>query len=574
LIVYAAAPWLLGWICRLSGEEPFTARPRWPARVLALGLLVALTGAFVPAVLLVVPVLAIGLVVGSLLVGRPRPGVWALAGAGGATLIAIVLLLPWAVDALGSRTSLFGLSLGPPGRLGLGDVLRFHTGRVGGTALTWGFLVAAALPLLIGRSWRLAWAARLWGVALVCWGLIWAAGRGWLPVPVQSPELLLAPAAAALALSTGLGAIAFEIDLPGYRFGWRQLACGVAAASLFFGSLAVVGAAGNGRWHLPQRGVADPFAFLSASTQAGAFRVLWVGDPRALPLGSWRLADGVGYATSAEGGAGVADTWAPADSGATPRLAEALRLAEGGRTASMGHLLAPTAVRYIVLPSMMAPSDAHPSPVPVPGALLSALSRQIDLRTVPTDASLTVYENAAWVPGRAVLTSPATQASRENSARAIASTDLAGGRPALPEGSFDHFTGQLPAGATVLAASTDSDHWQLSAGGLAAHRQPAFGSAMVFSVSGQGGKASLRFVTPVGRRLILLLQTALWLAAAGLVIADRRFRQPGREVEGELSVPAGWLEDESLQPVLASGERRRIRRVAEPGGVDRDELWS
>ncbi len=574
LIVYAAAPWLLAWLCRLTGEEPFVARPRWPARVVALGLLVALTGAFVPAILVVVPLLGIGLAAGSLLARRLRPGLWALAGAAGATLVATVLLLPWAVDALGSRTSLFGVSLGTAGRLGLGDVLRFHTGRVGGTALTWGFLVAAALPLLIGRSWRLAWAARLWCVALVCWGVIWAAGRGWLPGPVQSPEVLLAPAAAALALSTGLGAVAFELDLPGYRFGWRQLACGVAAAAVFVGSLAAVGAAGGGRWRLPQQGVADPLAFVSSSRPQGAFRVLWVGDPGALPLGSWRLADGVGYATSVDGEPNVADTWAPADDGATPRLAEALRLAEGGQTTSVGHLLAPMAVRYIVLPSMTAPSDAHSSPVPVPGAILSGLSRQVDLRTVSTDSSVTVYENAAWAPGRAVLTPQVAAASQSQSARAVSSTELTGSQPVLAAGSFDHFTGRLPADARVLVAGTDSDHWQLSAGGRSASRRPAFGTAMLFSVAGQGGKASLRFGTPVGRRLVLLLQVALWLVAVGLVITDRRRRQPGDEPESELSVPAGWLDDVTLQPVLATSGRRRTRRVAEPVGVDSDELWS
>jgi hypothetical protein len=270
----------------------------------------------------------------------------------------------------------------------------------------------------------------------------------------------------------------------------------------------------------------------------------------------------------------VADTWAPADNGATPRLAGALRLAEGGQTTSVGHLLAPMAVRYIVLPSMTAPSDARSSPVPVPGAILSALSRQIDLRTVPTDASLTVYENAAWAPGRALLTRPAARASQSPSARAVSSTELASSQPALPAGSFDHFTGRLPGRAPVLVANTDSDHWRLSAGGRAASRSTAFGAAMLFTVAGQGGKASLRFGTPFGRRFVLLLQIALWVAALGLVITDRRRRQPAEEPESELSVPAGWLDDVTLQPVLATSDRRRTRRVAEPVGVDSDELWS
>jgi hypothetical protein len=97
---------------------------------------------------------------------------------------------------------------------------------------------------------------------------------------------------------------------------------------------------------------------------------------------------------------------------------------------------------------------------------------------------------------------------------------------------------------------------------------------MLFSVAGRGGKASLRFGTPVGRRFVLLLQVALWLVAVGLVITDRRRRQSRDEPESALSVPAGWLDDVTLQPVLATSGRRRNRRVAEPVGVDGDELWS
>ncbi|HSS11784.1 MAG TPA: hypothetical protein VLL25_17990, partial [Acidimicrobiales bacterium] len=573
LVVYAAAPWLLSWLCRLGNEEPFVARPRWPVRVVGLGLLVALTGAFVPAVLIIVPLLGVGLAAGSALAGRPGPGLRTLAGAVAASAIAIVLLLPWSVDVLGSRTALFGVKLGSAGRLGLGDVLRFHTGRVGGTALTWGFIIAAALPLLIGRSWRLAWAARFWCVALVCWGGTWAASRGWLPIPLPSPEALLAPAAAALALSAGLGAVAFEVDLPGYRFGWRQLACGMAAVGVFFGSLAVLGAAGGGRWHLPQRGVADPLAFLSGQHSEGSFRVLWVGDPRALPLGSWRLQDGVGYATSFDGAPDVTDLWAPRRAGATPRLASDLKLAQGRQTTNLGHLLAPMAVRYIVVPSRTGPTDAQSAPVPLPTGVLAALGQQVDLRTVPTDASLTVYENAAWAPARAILPPQAVEASRSGSPEASQSAYLAGARPVLLNGRFDHFTGPLPGGSEVLVSNTDSGHWRLSVGGQSATRRPAFGWAMAFAVPEQGGKASLRFNTPVGRILVIFFETALWLVALGLVIIDRRRRLPVSPGDGDLSVPTRWLEDAERAPVAVGPERHRPRRVAEPVGVDSDEVW-
>ena len=49
-------------------------------------------------------------------------------------------------------------------------LLRFEVGPLGGAPLGWCFLVAAALPLLIGRAERHAWAVRGWTLAVVSFG--------------------------------------------------------------------------------------------------------------------------------------------------------------------------------------------------------------------------------------------------------------------------------------------------------------------------------------------------------------------------------------------------------------------
>jgi len=124
LIAYAAAPWVLLLLCRLGTETPFVSKRQWPVGVILLGLLVALSAAFVPAFLLVVPLIGGGLLVGSVLTGRPAPGLAALAGSIAASLVAVVLLLPSSIDTLGSRTATFGVRLGASGHLRLADVLR------------------------------------------------------------------------------------------------------------------------------------------------------------------------------------------------------------------------------------------------------------------------------------------------------------------------------------------------------------------------------------------------------------------------------------------------------------------
>src|SRR5262249_46044840 len=149
--------------------------------VLPLGILLAVVAAFSPAALLVVLVVGVGVVLGSLLVGAAKDSLRAVVAAAGGAVLAAILLFPWGFDLLlpGGEWSSFTAVARPLSRaLSLGDVLRFDTGPIGAAPLGWGFLVAATLPLLIGKEWRLAWGARLWSVAIVCWGIAWACGRG------------------------------------------------------------------------------------------------------------------------------------------------------------------------------------------------------------------------------------------------------------------------------------------------------------------------------------------------------------------------------------------------------------
>lgn len=580
LVSYAVAPWILAGLCRLGGDAPFVALPRRPARVIGLGLLVALAAAFAPALLVVVPLIGAGLAAGSALAGRPVAGLRALAASVGATIVAVVLLFPWAFNVLRSRTSLFGVPLSAAGAPRLADVMRFHTGPVGGGGLGWGLLVAAALPLLFGRSWRLAWATRMWGVALCCWLLVWAAGRGFVPVPMADPEVFLAPAAAALAMSVGLGALAFRLDLPGYRLGWRQLASMAAAAGLGLGALPMLGAAAGGRWNLPRQDLGTSLSVAAGS----AYRVLWIGDPRALPLGSWQYESGVGYATSDNGPPDVTELWPPTSAGASPLLATDVHLAASRLTTRLGHLLAPMAVRYIVVPAQTAAVGAGGAPVPVPGDVVAGLDQQTDLKARPADEALRVYENAAWVPHRALLSPAAADAAvAANSSAASQSVELAGSPPVLSATSADSFSGALPGVGPVLVGNTYQSGWHLSVAGHPASRQRAFGWAMVFPAPPQavsGGKASLHFVTPIAGRGLLVLEVALWLVAIGALIGDRRRRRASRAsggVEPSRGDAAGLAPDEAPLALDLSGGvggHRRPRRVTVPDTGDGDELWT
>lgn len=503
---------------------PVWARPgqavRWrlPDHAVPLSVLVALATALAPAVGPVVILTAGGLVLGGVLAGQVKACLRAFVTAVAAVLLAAALLFPWTLEFLlpGANWATFtGIDLPESRGFGLGTLMRFATGPLGHGALGWALLGAALLPLLIGRGWRFAWAARLWTLALTCWLVVWAGGRGWLVIPLPSAEVVLAPAAAALALAVALGLVAFEVDLRGFQFGVRQLASVAAAVAVVIATIPVFGAAVDGRWHLPHNDAGGLLSWMPAQKRAGTFRVLWVGDPEALPLQGWRLGRGLAYGTSRNGPPDATVLWPGSSGGATELIADAVNLARGRQTTRLGHLLAPMAVRYIVVPVGDVGRDAAP-------ALSSALGFQIDLRELQGDADLLVYENAAWGPYRARLSPAVAEASQGSGLDSARTAELTGSRPVLPtEHSPFRYTGVLTDGDQVLLSEASSPGWQLTVAGEPADRRTAFGWANAFEV-GTGGKATLRYRTSPARYIAIVVEAALWFAAVRALRTQRR----------------------------------------------------
>jgi GT2 family glycosyltransferase len=559
LVAYAAAPWILGLLIRLSGEIPLpiTRTGRTGGRMVGLALLVAVTAAFVPSWLFVVPIMGLTLMAGSALAGRRAHGLRLVAVAVLASVVATVLLLPWSATVLGHGTAVLGVGSGPAGRLGLGQTIRFDTGPVGQGPLGWALLAAAALPLVIGRDWRLAWATRMWVVAIGFFWITWAGSHGW--VPALPPEVGLAPAAAALAGSVALGAVAFELDLPGYRFGWRQLAAGVAGVALAIAAVPMLIASGGGRWDLPSADASNVLGFLPDS-HTGDYRVLWVGAPDAVPLAGQSLGSGIAYAASYDGEPTVADQWAPGRTGAMPALAADLRLVEARLTTKLGHLLAPMAIRYLVIPSANAPSGTGAASVATPSALLAGLQLQTDLQLLNVDPNYVVYQNSAWAPARAVLPSSAVavaSASAASGLRPLQQTDLTGASPVLSGGSPTRTSGTVPLnpkGPTeVYVAATRQGGWRLQVAGAAPlSPHPAFGWAMAFTVpptatAAHAVPATLVQPAPTATRVLQIVEIVLWLAALAVAALDLRRRRsehpPTETVQAEWFVPMAPARD-------------------------------
>ena len=201
---------------------------------------------------------------------------------------------------------------------------------------------------------------RAWFVTLTALLLQWAGERGWLPVSLPHPDVLLSVAAFGLAIGAAGAVLAFEEDLRSYRLGWRQLVPFVTAAALVLTVVPVGRAAVDGRWGMPRQGLTSTLAFAdTAAERDGPMRVAWIGHRDVMPLSGATFDDTARDGVSADADLVLAltddrsprftDRWAPPLSPVAQRTADALREAVSGETVRLGRSLAPLGVRYIVI---------------------------------------------------------------------------------------------------------------------------------------------------------------------------------------------------------------------------------
>ncbi|MDA8290538.1 MAG: hypothetical protein M0Z33_02485, partial [Actinomycetota bacterium] len=424
LVAYAAVPWVLSRLARATGVEPFAGPPPGAAHVasgrsaaakaagaeaLGLGVVLAVAGSFVPAIVVETLAASLALVLAGLLFDRPGPALRSLAVTAGGVLVAFVLAFPWSLTLLqpGARWSvLVGATPSRRGAPDLASILRLALGPVGGGALGWGLLAAGAFVLLVGRGPRFAWGARLWVVGLAAVVLAWAGRSGWIGSGGGATRVLVAPLAACVAALAGLGVAAVAQDLRRSGFGWRHAGAVLFGAAVLAGALPVVAATPGGRWGLASTGYDTVLSWVGGPRLGGpSERVLWLGSPRALPLVGWQVERGLAAGVSAEGLPDATRLWPSVDPGAASSVLADVRAAQAGLTIRLGHLVAPQGIRYIVVPSAVAPvlpGVQSATLAPAPQDLLDGLAAQSDLHELPSEGGIVVFENDAW-SARAVV---------------------------------------------------------------------------------------------------------------------------------------------------------------------------
>jgi len=536
VVAYGALPWVVHLMRKIARIEPaLTARSdtdvpdayadatvrqlvRWSAQLV---LLTGLVTAFVPSFAGIVAIVGLALAVATLLARSSAWTALTLVVSGvGAGALGLLINLPWFTSLFGANgwDTFVGAPTATSNSFSLSHTLRFAVGpdKLGVLAIALWLPVIAA-PLL-ANGWRLTWAARASVLAVAALALAVLGQRDALPFRLPEAGILLAPAAVGLAIAAACAAAAFEQDVQGGSFGWKQPLGILCGAALVLGAIPSTAATANGRWSTPTNEMPQASDQLAANPTEGDSRSLYIGDARVMPVDGWRLDDagltGVSYSIVDDGDLDIHERWAGLPSGAESDVRDVLALMSSNSTARIGRLLAPYSIRFIIVPLLDGVTSTTSHPLPPPKGLVETLTAQLDLFRWYTPSNYIVFENKAWIPTRAALSAAAAQASNEAGSTALASDDISGSAPALV-GMSDRgpASGVVPAGVLYSAVPFDS-RWHLSVDGAGVAPRVAFGSTLAFDVP-VAGQATLSYSTAVGRRVAVIVQLLAWLALLG-----------------------------------------------------------
>ena len=541
LVVYAIVPWAVHLLRRAAGIS--TADPQRAdvdvvdglvelgpmeraRRTVLVGMAVALAAAFAPIALPLVFLVAVVLAVGTILArGSWVTAMWFFVTGAAATVVAALLNLPWI-----SSWSWEGLvGAAPIGEAGLGllSVASFEIGVTDFAALSLALYIPVFAALLLARAWRLTWAVRAAMLVVVFEALAVLGDRGELPIAPPQAGVFLVPVALGTAIAAAAALAAFDRDVRGGSFGWKQPLGILASVAVVVGIVPGVMALADGSFQTPSTPLAKLIdASLPDADATGDYNVLLIGDARLLPVPSTEYRDGVSWAIIDDGPLDARDRWMPPSNDAADLVTTALDEVSSSSTLRAGRLLAPLGIRYVVIPEFDGVVSTVNDPLPTPVGLVSSMEDQLDLvARTPRLPTLEVFENRAWLPTTALLTGAAAEASQSAGPEVLVRADLGEATPVfVGADQFGTAVESIDAGVVHVAVPFD-DHWSLGVDGTSVSPRRAFGETTAFDVVA-GGVGELRYRSPISRLLLVLLQVAFWIAA--LVVVSRVQVRTGR----------------------------------------------
>jgi GT2 family glycosyltransferase len=544
LVIFAALPWIIHLGRRLAGiatadsstvegdlPDGLSAPAHGDRRRLAAGLVLicALGGSISPPVLIVGSVTLLAVSVATVAVGAGwRTASWFAAGIP-CVLGSWFLLLPW--SSTWSIETLTGAGFDGVAGRGFLAAVSFGDGRWVGLSVA--LYLAVLTAVMITRAWRLTWSVRGALLTVPSLALVVLADRGVGAHIIPAREILLVPALLGVAIAAAGVIGGFGSDVLTRVFSWRQPLVIAAQLGLVIGLIPGVIAIGDGEWDMPS----DPIAELAASqfpprSDLGSYRVLWVGDPRVLPIPATPYAEGIGFAVSDAGPMGVTEAFPTVRGPAGERIHEVLDLLAIGSTARVGRLLAPLGVRYVVVPLADGIESSVADPLPTPAGLLEALAAQLDIGAVQSPPTIEVFVNRAWIPPAAYLEGAAAEASARAGEGSLLLADVTGVSTIVDDsgGAVDLVDVVASSGPTLVSVPGPGvlhlgvpfdGTWAASMSDVELEARAGFGLTTAFDLP-DGGQVLVEHVRPGGRTFAMAAVSVLWIAVGAALL------KPGR----------------------------------------------
>jgi GT2 family glycosyltransferase len=527
LLCYAALPWMLHFFAMSSTAQSTNQRSQLFARAI---LLAGVTTAFVPSFALLVLLAGVLWLLGDVLAGTHRKqvlwsGLFAVVVAIGATIVQV----PWlnsmvASDAWNWFT---GSTTHTGNQLGLQNLAQLDFG-----SLRFGVAILALyLPVIAGlvivKPERFVWAVRSATFVMGAGALAVIADQGRLSVTTPEPAIMLVVVACGLSLASATCVTAVTEDLRHDAFGWRQPIGWVVAVAILASIVPTLVNAADGRWHQPRVSLSQLLVQLPTDPPEGDFNTVFVGDPRVLQIPSTEINQEISYAVVDDGELTILDRWQSAQSPMTASMDRAMNAIISKSTSRGGRLLAPLAVRYIVIPLIDGGVSSYGRPLPVPNGLTEALSVQLDFRRVYSASDLMIFENMTWLPTLSVLDSETAVISSQGGDDILLSSSLRAASPLRFGSDFARLSLGVVDGGTVHLAVPFSENIRLNVGGAEVTPRVAFGGTTAFDLP-VTGTAVLAYSTPVTHYVLVLVQLAMWCVLVAIAIDARRLRRRWR----------------------------------------------
>ena len=360
------------------------------------------------------------------------------------TVGALVLNAPWVSQFANSHWMDYfvGRQAASVQQVGLTQLARFDGGILRFGIIALGLYVPVFVSVVVTRSATFIWATRSLSLVVLTGLLIVLIDSDVLNIAAPNFGQLLAVVACGLALGAGaLASFVFDDELTSAYRWWKPVVAGAVIASMV-GALPAISMAVDGSWNQSNTVVADLYTQMQANPPEGDYNVVYVGRREVLPILSMRVTDTVAFAVADDGELTMRDRWSKPN---------ALNSNVGRESVRGGRLLAPLAVRYVVLPKIDGGESTVDRPLPLPEGLLAALSTQLDFRRVYLASDLVIYENMAWLPSLSVLDENSSALSKQAGDEVLLSSELQSTMPIARVDDIENVATEVGAATLHLA---------------------------------------------------------------------------------------------------------------------------